>query len=210
MHWIDRGKEPDRLASIRSRYTPRWVQYYLQGSSERPTDSRWIDFLSEIHGVFYGLCAYCEKRTRGTVDHFQPKSKFPELVYEWSNWVMACYECNQAKGDKWPDNGYVDPCSKDHLERPEMIFDFDTTTGHLRPKENISSQQRDKAWQTINDLKLNDVHHLMSRLNWLTVIKKSLSNNVNENYLVFIASRATMWSSITRAFLNEQGFEIND
>ena len=210
MHWIDRGTEPDGLGTIRDRYTPRWVAHYRQGVGNRPTDSRWREFHSDLCRAFSELCAYCEETTGGAVDHFMPKSKFPELVYEWSNWVLACPECNQSKGDRWPDDGYVDPCASDYLERPETFFDFNTRTGRLRPKDNLPSRQRQKAWQTINDIGLNADHHLKARMNWLAAISESLSNEVREDYLVFLASRSTMLSSITRALLDELGFEIND
>ena len=211
MHWIDRGTEPDGLGAIRDRYTPRWVAHYRQGVGNHPTDSRWREFHSDLCRAFSELCAYCEETTKGTVDHFMPKSIFSELVYEWSNWMLACYECNQSKGDKWPANGYVDPCATVYSGHPEEFFGFNTNTGRLRPKANLHPQQTRKAWQTITDLGLNDKHHLVTRMAWLTVIRESLSSNeVKEDYLVFLASRSTMLSSITRALLDELGFEIND
>ena len=105
MHWVDRGPEPSRLGEIRSRYTPRWVEHYREGVGSRPTDSRWRDFIVELREAFGDICGYCESICRGEVDHFRPKVRFPELAYEWSNWVFAWHDCNHAKWNNWPERG---------------------------------------------------------------------------------------------------------
>ena len=122
MHWIDRGPEPRGLGEIRERYTPRWIGHYRDSVETKPTDSRWRDFHDELEQRFFGLCGYCESIDKGEVDHFHPKSRFPESVYDWSNWIFACHDCNQAKGDKWPGGGYVDPCAMDESCRPETLL----------------------------------------------------------------------------------------
>jgi len=66
----------------------------------------------------HGKCAYCEGEINaarsGQVDHFQPKSLFPSLAYDWDNYFLACGGCNGAKGDKWPDDGaYLRPDRED-------------------------------------------------------------------------------------------------
>ena len=209
MHWVDRGPEPAGLAAVRARYAPRWVDYF-QGKGSKPGDSRWRDFRDDLCGAFSGLCAYCEEGARGEVDHFRPKSKFPEWVYEWSNWVFACHDCNRLKGDKWPPNGYVDPCSTQ--ERPENFFRFDTTTGEILPKPELGPDLRDKAQQTIDDLSLNASHHLKKRLWWVAVVSRAISRDPeretghDERFRTFLASRTTGLSSITRAWLVEQGY----
>lgn len=51
-------------------------------------------------------CAYCHRafdwRYGLTIDHIQPKSK-GGAIRELSNMVLACFGCNQAKGNKWID-----------------------------------------------------------------------------------------------------------
>src|SRR4051812_7438501 len=45
------------------------------------------------------------------VEHVQPKSKHPRLLTRWSNFLLACWNCNSIKGKKrvrvhgmmWPD-----------------------------------------------------------------------------------------------------------
>ena len=209
MHWVDRGPEPADLVAVRARYTPRWVDYF-QGKGNKPSDSRWRDFRGDLCRAFSGLCAYCEEGDRGEVDHFRPKSKFPQRVYQWSNWVFACHDCNRSKGDKWPPNGYVDPCSEQ--EHPENFFGFDTMTGEILPKSELGPDLGDKAQQTIDDLSLNASHHLRERVEWLAMVDGAISNDPEHQtedeakFRTFLADRTTRLSSITRAWLVEQGY----
>ena len=214
MHWVDRGPEPGGLEEIRGSYTPRWIQFYLNEVGTKPTDSRWREFHVDLLTRFDGLCGYCECTCKGEVDHFRPKSRFPESVYEWSNWIFACHDCNQAKGDKWPIGGYVDPCSVSESSRPETYFTFDTKTGEALPMKDLDESRFDKAQRMIDDLRLNGRHHLKERLVWIWMVSCAIPDDPSEDTpdaeLVRheLASRTTPWSSITRAWLVERGYSV--
>ena len=124
MHWVDRGPEPNGLAAIRIARTGAWVAHYRNRVGNRPSDSEWRRFYSDLSAPFHGLCAYCEEITRGEVDHFRPVSRFPHRVYQWSNWVFACHYCNWSKSNRWPPDGYVDPCAEYPEERPDHLLHF--------------------------------------------------------------------------------------
>ena len=150
MRWVDRGPAPPRLVHVQRKYTLRWISHYRNHTGKKPTDARWRDFRDELSRRFHGICGYCEEADHGEVDHFKPKSKHPELVYEWSNWVFACHTCNSIyKGDKWPSGGYVDPCARSKSARPESFFDFTLHTGEIVTKPNLSPRRLRKAQQTI-------------------------------------------------------------
>ena len=211
MHWVDRGPEPDQLAHIRDQYTPRWVRFYGSKAGDKPNDSRWRDFSGDLTGAFHALCAYCEECCGGEVDHFRPKSRYPDLVYAWSNWLFACRDCNQAKGEKWPPRGYVDPCAKSRGARPEHFFSFDLLTGEILPKEGLSRARRRKAQRTIDDLRLNKRHHLKKRVIWLHLFSAIIPDEPDEmtaeseEQRAHFASRTIPHSSITRRWLSEHG-----
>ena len=210
MHWVERGPAPQRLKAIRARYTPRWIQYYGEGIGTQPQDTRWRAFHEELRTVFFGLCAYCEEICQGEVEHFRPKSRFPEQVYLWSNWVFACHDCNHAKGDKWPVNGYVDPCARARSTRPERFFDFDTVSGEILVKANLGRGQRLIAMQMVTDLHLNAFHHLQKRLTWLTLLGEAvIAQAGNESLLRKVAARKAPMSSITRVKLVQMGYTID-
>ncbi len=212
MHWVDRGPEPDRLARVRAHYTPRWIAHYRHGSGTKPGDDQWRAFHDDLARVFFDLCAYCEEICRGEVDHFRPKSRFPEQVYEWSNWVFACHDCNHSKRDNWPARGYVDPCAKTLSARPKQFFDFDTLTGIIKPKGDLSIQRRQKAAQMIQDLRLNAHHHLKKRRSWLRLLAELLSHaadlSLSSDTLEALIDRREQLSSMTRVFLAAQGYRL--
>ncbi len=52
----------------------------------------------------YNKCSYSEAKLQEggaymEVDHFHPKSKYPEEVVKWGNLLPACKTCNVKKGD---------------------------------------------------------------------------------------------------------------
>ncbi len=216
MHGVDRGPEPNGLGKIRACYTPRWVQYYTKGVGRKPTDSHWRSFHDDLERVFGGLCAYCEEITNGEVDHFRPKSKFPDLVYCWSNWLFACHDCNQAKSSSWPAGGYVDPCAMSKSDRPECYFAFDVQAGVILANPSLSPRLRQKAQRTIHDLRLNDFHHLKNRVKWLELFSAAMPDAPNSlttettEILVHFASREMRLSSFVRTWLCERGFPLED
>ncbi len=43
-------------------------------------------------------CCYCEEsHIDGQVEHFRPKSKYPNLEFEWTNLLWSCWKCNHSK-----------------------------------------------------------------------------------------------------------------
>lgn len=215
MHTVTRGPAPGGLRTVRDKYTPRWVRYYPNRTGRKPSDSKWRRFHRDVSNVFFGICGYCEQECKGEVDHFRPKSRFPERVYEWENWVLACHVCNNMKGGKWPAGGYVDPCAKSRNARPEAYFDFDTTTGEILPTGNLSAARRRKAEQMIADLSLNAYHHLKERLSWIDVLSRVLDDQDTNDprarrFVKLVASRERSFSTITRTWLKEQGFPDED
>ena len=210
MYWVDRGEEPPSLHQVRKTLTPKWVAYYRDRTGKRPSDARWQDFREELGARFHGICGYCEEIERGEVDHFRPKSKFPELVYEWTNWVFACNACNSiSKRDKWPKGGYVNPCAASRQERPENYFQFDLHTGDLIPRSGLSGKRLRMARQTIRDISLNQHFHIQKRIAKIELVKILLTFLVEnprpevERYIKQLTSRSRELSGIVRSVLTE-------
>ncbi|MBF0192610.1 MAG: hypothetical protein HQL99_15960 [Magnetococcales bacterium] len=60
------------------------------------------------------------------MEHFRPKSIFPELAMDWNNFLWVCGVCNQSKGDRFPPKtepgaSVIDPGS----ENPWNFFFID-------------------------------------------------------------------------------------
>ena len=130
------------------------------GQRDPDMESHWGKFRDELSDRFFGKCGYCERRCDGpanspTVDHFRPKSKFPKLTYEWTNWIFSCKRCNEEKGNLWPDSGFVDPCAEPLDERPESYFSLDLETGEIVVKPDLPAAAKHKAQNTIDCINLN-------------------------------------------------------
>lgn len=101
--------------------------------------SNWKEHKFELIEDFHGICGYCGKHFVATlcvsqIDHFRPRSVYPEYENKYSNLVLSCKVCNNKKKKDWPSadpmknitddakKGYIDPASDEfdvHLERNE-------------------------------------------------------------------------------------------
>jgi uncharacterized protein (TIGR02646 family) len=66
------------------------------------------------------------------IDHFKPKSIYPELITKYSNLIYSCSYVNRAKSDD--DGDYIDPCDGDY----NMHFHRDTL-GNIYPNESSAT-----------------------------------------------------------------------
>jgi 5-methylcytosine-specific restriction endonuclease McrA len=125
-----------RTACPRSlaRNAARWTAELLAASADRTRNRRILDRLysryrtpdiqEALRDMYEGLCCYCEARVSHVswenIEHRQPKRRFPEAAFEWSNLHLACPRCNTIKKDKWDSEAPIldaaidDPV--DHLE----------------------------------------------------------------------------------------------
>ncbi len=209
MHHVVLGAEPRNLKAIRENLTPRWIEYYQNRTGDKPGDTRWRDFQPHVSSVFLDLCGYCEEFCKGDVDHFRPKSKFPQRVYRWSNWILACPVCNNRKSEHWPQGGFVDPCNSSGFGNCESYFEFDTTTCEVVPSPRLPQSQKARAQHTIEDLGLNSYHHLKKRVQWLFAVREAVESSVEPRrtgVIEYTTSRERELSSVTRQFLGELGF----
>jgi uncharacterized protein (TIGR02646 family) len=77
-----------------------------KGLSPRQTDfSDYADAKPELIARLGHYCSYCERRiaTNLAVEHIQPKDGphgHPGLIGTWTNFLLACVNCNSAKGRK--------------------------------------------------------------------------------------------------------------
>lgn len=44
-------------------------------------------------------CMYCEDSIASEVEHFRPKTFYPELVFSWLNYLYSCGPCNRIKSN---------------------------------------------------------------------------------------------------------------
>ena len=76
-------------------------------------------------------CMYCLDSHGTDIEHFWPKTPYPERLFVWLNLLLCCTECGRLKGDRFPlaegQPLLIDPTT----EEPWLCLDFDPTTGNV-------------------------------------------------------------------------------
>jgi len=93
-------------------------------------------------------CVYCEKFVEGKegdIEHFYPKSIYPDKCFEWTNMFWACKNCNgyQKKTHDTEKKPIVHP----ENDNPEDYFEYDGL-GYIQASKNSAYSL--KAKQTID------------------------------------------------------------
>jgi uncharacterized protein (TIGR02646 family) len=136
-----------------------------------------------------GLCVYCERNLKpdeGQLEHIKPKSKHPDLCFEYTNYAHGCIPkkgekgktCGQKKGDE------LLPIE------PSISCNINWTVannGKIIPRINISTEYKLQVEKTIKILGLNDDNKLVTyrkqMLNVLNELKLSSKEEDLQNYL---------------------------
>ena len=111
-------------------------------------------------------CAYCECKLQQTdsycqIEHFHPKSLYPDEVIDWNNLLPSCGRCNSAKLDH---DTIVNPIVNPYKDLPSEHLTIEAC--RLYSKTKIGQT-------TIDVLDLNDIR--------LCIPRFELCNKVNEN-----------------------------
>ena len=134
---VTRLPEPAVLRRNASRWRRTLSEAQTQKEKKRAEAKyRHSDVKMVLVTMFGGKCAYCESKFRhieyGHIEHYKPKSRFPELTFTWSNLLLACGVCNgpEHKGDLFPssaDGGpLINPCDENPSDHFQFQYDPDT------------------------------------------------------------------------------------
>jgi len=83
----------------------------------------------------FNKCCYCEdSHIKGTVEHFLPKSKYPNQKYEWENLLWACNDCNNFKSNKTVK--IINPLT---TPNPENLLEFETN-GQIKSTDSTMNE----------------------------------------------------------------------
>lgn len=126
-----------------------------------------------------GKCAFCEcipgEGGNVEIEHFKPKSIYPDLTFEWLNFLPSCRKCNGAKDSH--DTG-VEPIINPYDVDPKGLFYFDD----IEIKAHISANTG-IAEKTIEVCGLNSVRLWKPRaeiLVSLRIFSKSIGEAIQE------------------------------
>lgn len=115
----------------------------------------WSRAARELRAAYSGICAYTAMYLpeQGSVDHFRPKSVYPHLAYEWSNFRLASGRINSSKGNS---TDILDP-----FEVQDEWFYMDIPACLLKPNPSLIAPLRARIKSTINSLRLNQDDHFV-------------------------------------------------
>lgn len=103
-------------------------------------------------------CMYCLDSHGTDIEHFWPKTPYPERMFDWQNLLLCCTECGRLKGERFPLSEIgpllIDPTAED----PWLHLDFDPTTGNIVARFEL----RSNSWSA-KGLKTVEVFHLDRR-----------------------------------------------
>lgn len=165
-------------------------------------------------GTFNGMtlghyCSYCERKlpTNIAIEHIEPKELKPELLNSWSNFLLACVNCNSAKGHKPVDLNLLYFPDRDNTY---LAFEYEED-GRVSPSSSLTSQQSEIATNTIEFFKLNKYNieyeeiatdRRSQRLNTLLQARDSLSDYVKSK------DQDTLRKAIIKEMLTSGFFSI--
>jgi uncharacterized protein (TIGR02646 family) len=194
----------------------------------------------------HAKCGYCEARSAPLdVEHYRPKGSVRQargeseqrpgyywLAYEWSNLLLACVLCNQARADTSgmpTGKGSLFPLSQpserarshhDSLatEIPQLLHAYeDDFDEHIGYRQHMPIGKTERGRVTIDVLRLQGKDHLTLRADrWILVEKylRRLSEAVLPpeqqqemlEELWGFAGESQPYSSMVRSALRERGF----
>ena len=76
-------------------------------------------------------CMYCCDSHATDIEHFWPKSPYPDRMFLWPNFLLCCTECGRFKGDRFPVEGGVPVLVDPSTDDPWQFLDFDPATGNI-------------------------------------------------------------------------------
>jgi uncharacterized protein (TIGR02646 family) len=158
--------------------------------------------------AFHNKCAFCESYlghvTSPNIEHYRPKSKFPELAFEWENWLLSCGRCNDKKWAHFPQCD-DDPCLIDPTkENPELHLEF---VGYMP----VSRTERAAETIRLVGLDRNPLEEERSR--WLTYLNSLLLHCVSSKpeikkeareLLIWAMQDDAPYTNMTRCYLRQK------
>lgn len=168
MRKIIRGDAPPCLVAG----CKAWTDRYLTARTANPAEKfSWYSKAcydstrSALLTMTQDHCAFCDgfvgNEGRETVEHFRPKSQFPQEAFLWTNLLPCCDVCQSAKLEKY-DDLLLKPDDGGYAFERYFICNY--AEGELQPAPGIKSLERVRAEKTIALYALNAPKRKIARV----------------------------------------------
>lgn len=122
-----------------------------------------VDALKSMSGPG-GCCMFCSRNESSDIEHFRPKSVFPEHAMDWLNFLWACTLCNRNKGNRFPPHTDPGGMILNPIDDDPWQFLYLDDIGRVYARlDETSNALHPRAISTIGLLKLNREDLLASR-----------------------------------------------
>lgn len=162
---VQKAAEPTILTANKQHWTDDLLRKIAAvGGYDNLTDSDKSDYVyhykhADIHtalrnGRSVEKCIYCERNIitgDPNVEHYHPKSIYPQETFDWANLFSACVNCNRPKGKfNTSVNPFIHPVNDD----PEEFLTYEGLV--IKPRYKAATNQRlhDKGKNVIEKCKL--------------------------------------------------------
>lgn len=128
---IKRTQKPQVLVQNEQRWADAILAATTREEKERAVSKyQHEDIKNALIDMCHSKCVYCESKlthiTYGDIEHFKPKSKYPEKSVEWRNLLLSCEVCNRTFKRDIDNEQLINP--SDDEPNDHFHFDFDTST----------------------------------------------------------------------------------
>jgi uncharacterized protein (TIGR02646 family) len=102
-------------------------------------------------------CMYCSNYEGSDIEHFRPKSRYPDFLFVWDNYLLCCPPCGRAKGNQFPTTNEGEPLLLNPtVDTPWDHLDFDPLTGNIVARwDATTSAENPKGKETVQVLGLS-------------------------------------------------------
>lgn len=195
----DRSQHWNEQYAVESRHNPSLTisQFWSHIRPEIRADA------TALKNSFHDKCAFCESKishvSNPQVEHYRPKSTFPNLTFTWDNWLISCGRCNENKWSHFPQcDG--SPCLINPLEdEPSLHIDF---------VESFAIEITERGKKTIDLIGLARSPLEEERSRWLDRIKQLLLlatipqfRQIAREYLIWALQPEAPYTAMTRSYL---------
>ena len=186
----NRPSEPDVLRENAAQWNADWARK-VKVENKKSKDFHWHQrnnqsvrdlILPALQEMNQRHCSFCDAfpllgQSLEPIEHFKPKITFPEEAFSWSNLYYCCEHCQNSKKSVW-NSSFLRPDASDY--EFDVYFEFDHTTGQMRPNQSSDEKAQTRARETINAYDLDGKSRRDRRKRRLRAWQRSLGGSLDD------------------------------
>jgi len=202
MHKVNRITQPKILSDNYEKWTSELIEQialnngdYSKVNDKYKNQYNQREIKESLKNMYNGCCCYCEGSislvSYGAIEHFKPKSLYPELSFVWDNLHYCCEICNTTyKKSQWNDL-LLDP-SKDDIS---LYLSFNIHTGEYE-----AIQENERGKETIRITGINREKLVKKRRQMIAKLSFLNKNLDREQFFKYIQLLEKRYITVYKTF----------